>query len=129
MWDVVTYLLWITLLAAALFAGGYSLKAYLSGTTPLALLLAPRPLPRLDVVDHSNVDGKRRLLLVRRDNVEHLIMTGGPVDVVIETGIPIAFEDEAVPEVAAREAVAPATGSEPLLQRPAKMFRRAVGEN
>ncbi len=28
-------------------------------------------------------------MLIRRDNVEHLIMTGGPVDVVIETGIPI----------------------------------------
>jgi hypothetical protein len=29
-------------------------------------------------------------VLVRRDNVEHLIMTGGPVDVVIETGIDAA---------------------------------------
>ena len=28
-----------------------------------------------------------RLVLIRRDGVEHLIMTGGPVDVVIETGI------------------------------------------
>ena len=26
-------------------------------------------------------------MLIRRDDVEHLIMTGGPVDVVIETGI------------------------------------------
>jgi len=42
---------------------------------------------RLGVVESTAMDGRRRLLLVRRDNVEHLIMTGGPVDVVIETGI------------------------------------------
>ena len=33
------------------------------------------------------MDARRRLVLIRRDDVEHLIMTGGPVDVVIETGI------------------------------------------
>ena len=38
-------------------------------------------------MDHASVDGRRRLVLVRRDNVEHLIMIGGPVDVVVETGI------------------------------------------
>lgn len=42
---------------------------------------------RLGLVEATSLDGRRRLLLIRRDNVEHLIMTGGPVDVVIETGI------------------------------------------
>ena len=42
---------------------------------------------RLGVVETASVDGRRKLMLVRRDDVEHLIMTGGPVDVVIETGI------------------------------------------
>ena len=42
---------------------------------------------RLGVVESAAVDGHRKLVLIRRDNVEHLIMTGGPVDVVIETGI------------------------------------------
>jgi hypothetical protein len=42
---------------------------------------------RLGVMEVTSVDGRRRLVLIRRDNVEHLIMTGGPVDVVIETGI------------------------------------------
>lgn len=41
---------------------------------------------RLAVVDSLPVDGKRQLLIVRRDNVEHLILTGGPQDVVVETG-------------------------------------------
>jgi hypothetical protein len=58
---------------------------------------------RLGVVEAANVDGRRRLLLVRRDNVEHLIMTGGPVDVLIETGIParrttIIGLDQSAPE-------------------------------
>ncbi len=42
---------------------------------------------RLGLVDQAAVDGRRRLLLVRRDDVEHLVMTGGPIDIVIETGI------------------------------------------
>ena len=42
---------------------------------------------RLGVVEAASVDGRRKLVLLRRDDVEHLIMTGGPVDVVIETGI------------------------------------------
>jgi len=42
---------------------------------------------RLGLVETTAVDGRRRLLLVRRDNVEHLILTGGPVDVLLETGI------------------------------------------
>ena len=42
---------------------------------------------RLGVLEQASVDGRRKLVLIRRDNVEHLIMTGGPVDVVVETGI------------------------------------------
>jgi hypothetical protein len=33
------------------------------------------------------VDGRRKLVLIRRDNVEHLVMIGGPSDVVIEPNI------------------------------------------
>ena len=39
------------------------------------------------MVETASVDQKRKLLLVRRDDVEHLVMIGGPVDMVIETGI------------------------------------------
>jgi hypothetical protein len=44
-------------------------------------------MPRLAVIDAAAVDGRRRLVLVRRDNIEHLIMIGGPSDVVVETNI------------------------------------------
>jgi flagellar protein FliO/FliZ len=43
--------------------------------------------PRLAVIDYATVDGRRRLILVRRDNVEHLLMIGGPTDVVVEPNI------------------------------------------
>jgi hypothetical protein len=46
-----------------------------------------KPEPRLGVSEHVMVDGRRKLLLIRRDNIEHLVLTGGPVDLVIETGI------------------------------------------
>ena len=42
---------------------------------------------RVGVVETASVDARRKLILIRRDTVEHLIMTGGPVDVLIETGI------------------------------------------
>lgn len=43
--------------------------------------------PRLGVIDYATVDARRRLILVRRDNVEHLLMIGGPTDVVVESNI------------------------------------------
>jgi hypothetical protein len=53
----------------------------------LTALFAPKPPKRIDIVEQAFVDAKRRLILVRRDDVEHLVMTGGPVDIVIESGI------------------------------------------
>jgi len=43
--------------------------------------------PRLAVIDSAAVDGRRKLVIIRRDNVEHLLMIGGPSDVVVETNI------------------------------------------
>ena len=43
--------------------------------------------PRLGLVDAFSLDGQRQLVLVRRDNVEHLVMIGGPNDVLIEPQI------------------------------------------
>jgi flagellar biogenesis protein FliO len=67
--------------------------------------------PRLAVIDATAVDGRRRLILIRRDNVEHLLMIGGPTDVVIEPNIVRAAA------ASARETAPPArpaTAAEPL---------------
>ena len=47
---------------------------------------------RIGVVAFSPVDGKRRLVLIRRDNVEHLVLLGPTTETVIETGIPARGE-------------------------------------
>src|SRR4051794_6545550 len=78
-----------------LFGEGYALKllfAFIAvfGLLALALWLVRRfggerlgnttgrgRQPRLAVIDAANVDGRRRLVLIRRDNVEHLLIIGG----------------------------------------------------
>lgn len=84
---MIFYLLVIAIIAALIVAGGLFVRGLMTGTSPAAAFFGPRPDPRIDVTEQASVDGRRRLLLIRRDDVEHLIMTGGPVDVVIETGI------------------------------------------
>ena len=53
--------------------------------------------PRLAVLDAAAIDTRRRLVLVRRDDVEHLLMIGGPTDIVIETRIATAAGETAQP--------------------------------
>lgn len=63
---------------------------------------------RLSVTDAAAVDNRRRLVLVRRDDVEHLILIGGPSDVVIEQNI-----RQFAKQPSRAEPVAPATAAEP----------------
>ena len=62
--------------------------------------------PRLAVIDAATVDGRRRLVLIRRDNVEHLLMIGGPSDLVVEPNIVRAVSARDVPRDQARAAPA-----------------------
>ena len=81
-----TFLIWVIafLLVAALIlfifrlAFGRRLKTPGGGRTRQ---------PRLGVVDAFDLDRHRQLVIVRRDNVEHLLMIGGPNDLVIESEI------------------------------------------
>jgi flagellar biogenesis protein FliO len=57
--------------------------------------------PRLAVIEAGAVDGRRRLVLIRRDNVEHLLMIGGPSDIVVEQNI---LRGQAARDAAARTA-------------------------
>jgi hypothetical protein len=79
----------------------------------------PRPEPRLGVSEQANIDGRRKLLLVRRDDVEHLLMIGGPVDIVIEENIraPVPAAAKAPPEP-----------SGPVFSRQPRSFGQAVNE-
>jgi|GEM_PF-252929 len=42
---------------------------------------------RLGIVESLNVDGKRRMVLIRRDDTEHLLLLGATTELVIENGI------------------------------------------
>ena len=73
--------------------------------------------PRLAVLDAAAVDTRRRLVLVRRDDVEHLIMIGGPTDIVIESrivdGKPRLEPSEAVQTAIGAPAATPRIAGQP----------------
>ena len=52
---------------------------------------------RLAISEYYEVDKLRRLVLVKRDGVEHLILIGGPQDIVIEQNIGAAPAPQAQP--------------------------------
>lgn len=57
---------------------------------------------RLGVVEAIAVDTRRRLVLVRRDNREHLLLLGPQGETVVETGIPIPSESDEASEASGR---------------------------
>ena len=73
----VTFVIAVVVALAILGAGGYLMRRFRPARTE----------PRLAVINAASVDGRRRLVLVRRDNVEHLLLIGGPTDAVIEPNI------------------------------------------
>lgn len=86
--------------------------------------------PRLAVIDAAPVDGRRRLVLIRRDNIEHLLMIGGPSDVVVETNIvraTAAARETTRDTTPARAATtAAAAASEPALPRAVPLGEAAL---
>lgn len=120
LWPIFVLIFFASAAVAALW--GY--RVYTTGdiSFSLAWLLPPRPEPRLAVMEQASVDSRRKLVLIRRDDVEHLIMTGGPVDVVIETGIsaPRMPMDSMADE---RQEPAP-----PVFSRKPRSFGQAVNE-
>ncbi|WP_426125493.1 flagellar biosynthetic protein FliO [Pararhizobium sp. PWRC1-1] len=80
--------------------------------------------PRLAVLDAAAIDTRRRLVLVRRDDVEHLIMIGGPTDVVIESRIASTAQPSVQTAIAQPPADA-AIATRPATERPAPERRIA----
>ena len=79
-------------------------------------------LPRLAVTDAANLDDKRRLVLIRRDNIEHLVMIGGATDVLIESNIAMVKPVQTQPENIAQPAK-----SEQKLQAPQTHGQSPIG--
>ena len=90
----------------ALVAAGVGFHLYQrKGNGDTARLFAPRT-RRLAYIERTALEGGRKLLLVRRDDVEHLILIGGPIDLVVESGIrPQAAASSFVQEASSAPAV------------------------
>ena len=129
-------------LLTALFALGIVLVLIVLGVWLLKLVFAASSRAtrgrnrRLNVIESLAIDPKRQLLIIRRDNVDHLILTGGPQDLVIETGIAVDEPAAApparrpIPMVAPRKpaAAAPvaAPAAPPVAPRPASVTTTPV---
>ena len=88
-------------LVLGLIGAGALLWRKFFGAGPLSPLGPRARQPRLAVIDAAVVDARRRLILIKRDNVEHLLMIGGPTDIVVESNIgrvgPVAVSREPRP--------------------------------
>ena len=103
-----------------LFTGGYSM---------------PGALKRLAIVETKPLDTKNRLVLIRRDGKEHLILLGAEQSLVIESGIDAPIETAAAPandtntDEGSVSGTAPATANERFvaqLPMPAQQMHRLV---
>ncbi|WP_188052226.1 flagellar biosynthetic protein FliO [Aureimonas fodinaquatilis] len=78
----------VILAIAAILIIGYFIYALFRSLTGSGRLHRGRNAqPRVAVLDMTPVDQKRQLVLIRRDEVEHLVLIGGLNDVLIESGI------------------------------------------
>jgi len=69
---------------------------------------------RVEVLETTVLDAERRLVLIRCDKIEHLVMVGGPADIVVENDVRRVRGPEAGPARSPAEpAVALLRGGEP----------------
>ena len=83
LWAVVALLLVLGLIA------GLAWLAKKAGLMPGTAAVGARG-RRVQVIEVTPLDVKRRLVLIQRDSVEHLILLGAESELVIETGIAAA---------------------------------------
>ena len=67
--------------------GGTAMLARKFGFAPGAATGGRATQKRLEIVENLPLDPKRRLLIIRRDNTEHLVLLGGETETILETGI------------------------------------------
>ncbi|MDH3241506.1 MAG: flagellar biosynthetic protein FliO [Alphaproteobacteria bacterium] len=87
--DLANYVQFILALIFVLALIGLLAWAYRRFALGQKLPMVPRRSGRLDIVEFRNIDAKRRLVLIRRDEIEHLILLGPNSETVIEAGIGI----------------------------------------
>ncbi len=76
-------------IAAAIILAGIIIYKLLNGS------VKGRRGSRLGISEYHEIDKTRRLVLVRRDEVEHLLLIGGGQDIVVESAIGAAISQPA----------------------------------
>lgn len=76
------------LVLGVILLGGWLLRRY--GPASLARLTGRGGQPRLSISAVAALDPKRRLVIIRRDDVEHLLLVGGTQDLHLEGPFPAA---------------------------------------
>jgi flagellar protein FliO/FliZ len=89
------FILALIVVVGMIFAVAWVMKRLGVGQSHMGALGRKR---RLRTVESANIDGRHRLVLVRRDAVEHLVLLGPGASQVIETGIPAPKDDGAPTE-------------------------------
>src|ERR1700757_3183609 len=85
-WWAIKFVLAFLLVLGLIWGCLYALKRFSGGRLGSPPGMRGRQ-PRLAVIESTMIDARRQLWLIRRDNVEHLIMTGGPTALVVEPSI------------------------------------------
>jgi flagellar protein FliO/FliZ len=104
--DLINIAQYVTALVLVLALGGAALLIKRYGNNPAALKAGlnlknlkkwdfTAPTRRLALVETLPLGPRQRLMLVRRDNVEHLVLTGPEGSSVIESGIAAPRESAA----------------------------------
>jgi len=120
--DLLSFLRTIAALGTVLGLLGGALWAVRRYNIVLPGQVGDRGLKRLALVERIGIDAKRSIVLVRRDDREHLIMIAPDGHAVIESGI--VREDVSVDIAAASDAATPSAPARPVLvksEKPAKV--------
>jgi flagellar protein FliO/FliZ len=94
--DYIRFLLALVLVLGLILALSWALKRFGLGQGQANTLGRKR---RLRLVESSTIDARHRIVLVRRDAVEHLVLLGPTSTQVIERGIPAPADDGGSPSV------------------------------
>jgi hypothetical protein len=121
--DNAPYVIWTGLALAALLLAALVFLLFRRSLSGTYVAGGRNRRPRLAVLDAAAIDAKRRLVLVRRDETEHLILIGGPTDVVVEAGIrpggmPVPRQPGAPAQAAQPQQRRPMPQPQPTIQRP-----------
>ncbi len=79
---------------------------------------------RIGISEYHELDKTRRLVLIRRDNVEHLLLIGGPQDMLVESGISVSGIASSYASSSQPHDAGPVVGSSRPAPRPAVFGER-----